>query len=52
MEKTIIKTIREAFKKAYISKLLKEDSEDMANKMTPQQLLKAEELYPLWISGR
>jgi hypothetical protein len=52
MEKTIIKTIREAFKKAYINKLLKESSDDMARKMTPALLKIAEENYPLFISGR
>lgn len=52
MEKIIIKTIREAFKKAYINKLLKEGSDDLLNKLNPNMRQKAMELYPLWISGK
>ncbi len=52
MEKVIIKTIREAFKKAYINKLLKESAGDMAAGMSPQELMTAEKMYNLWIGGR
>jgi len=52
MEKNVIKTIREAFKVAYVNKIIKESSEDLANEMNPNDLAKAEAQYPRWISGR
>jgi len=52
MEKIILKTIREAFKIAYINKLIKEGSEDIAKKLTPDQLRVAENMYNRWVSGR
>lgn len=52
MEKTITKTIREAFKKAYINKILKESSEELSKKLNPAELKKAEEIYPKWATGR
>jgi len=52
MNKNIVKTIREAFKIAYTSKLLKEASEDLAAKLSPEELRLAETIYPRWISGR
>jgi len=52
MEKIILKTIREAFKIAYINKLIKESSEEMAKKLTQDQLRVAENMYNRWISGR
>ena len=51
MEKILIRTIREAFKIAYINKLINESSEGMARKLSPQELKKAEELYTPWIKG-
>ena len=52
MEKTITKTIREAFKKAYVNKILKESSEELSKKLSPAELKKAEEIYPRWAIGR
>lgn len=52
MEQNVIKTIREAFKIAYINKMLKESSEDMARSMDPNEFRQAEAKYPSWISGR
>lgn len=52
MEQNVIKTIREAFKIAYVNKMLKESSEDMARSIDPAELRKAEAKYPSWISGR
>lgn len=52
MEQNVIKTIREAFRIAYINKMLKESSEDMARKLEPNELSQAEAKYPSWISGR
>lgn len=52
MEKIILKTIREAFKIAYFNKLIKESTEDMAKKLTADQLRVAENNYNLWINGK
>lgn len=52
MEKNVVKTIREAFKLAYLNKILKEASADLASRMDTQELAHAERLYPRWISGR
>jgi hypothetical protein len=52
MEKIILKTIREAFKIAYINKLIKEGSEELAKKLTQDQLRVAENMYNRWINGR
>jgi hypothetical protein len=51
MEKILLRTIREAFKVAFINKLINESSEGMARKLSAQELQKAEELYHSWISG-
>ena len=51
-ENIVIKTIREAFKIAYSNKLLKESAEDLANNMNPDDLAKAEAMYPRWVAGR
>jgi hypothetical protein len=47
MEKILIRTIREAFKIAYINKLINESSEGMARKLSPQELKKAEDAAAL-----
>ena len=52
MEKTIIRTIREAFKKAYINKLIKESAENMAKDLSPEEFRNAENLYKLFVSGK
>ena len=52
MEQNVIKTIREAFNIAYANKILRESSEDMSRRMDPNELAKAEALYPSWVSGR
>ena len=52
MEQNVVKTIREAFKIAYINKILKESSESMAGKLNPDEFAAAEAKYPSWISGR
>lgn len=51
MEKKIIKTIREAFKVAYISKLLKESPEEFSKKLTKEELVYAESIYPSFVAG-
>jgi hypothetical protein len=48
----VIKTIREAFKVAYSNKILKESAEDLANNMNPDDLARAEAIYPRWVAGR
>lgn len=52
MEQNVVKTIREAFRIAYINKMLKESSEDMSRSMNPEELAQAEARYPSWVSGR
>jgi hypothetical protein len=51
MEKILLRTIREAFKIAFINKLINESSEALAQKLSPQELQKAEALYAPWIKG-
>lgn len=50
MEKQVIKTIREAFKIAYINKLIKEAASDLALKLTQPEVEEVNRIYPKWIN--